>query len=373
MINVALELEPCRGNRSGIGNYTYELARRLTGQEDLQFTGNVYGQWGKAPPMPELPVPIREFRGFPYGVYRRLWHVAPIPYRWMFPQRAALTAFFDYIVPPRIDGAVLTTVHDLTYLRCPETMKRQNLRRISRDIAYSLERSSRIITISRFSRQELVELLGVPEENIEIVPPAPCNPAGAAPMDTVRTRYRIRRPFLLYVGTIEPRKNLTTLLKAFQRLRRESGLAHQLVLAGGLGWGGGEICRLAEAAGLLEDVVVTGYLSTAERNALYQNAEAFAFPSLYEGFGIPPLEAMAHGCPVVCSSAASLPEVVGDAARLVDPVDESGMAEGLWQVLTDQAYRSRLIEEGYKQSNVYSWSASAEKFTDICRAVLAER
>jgi len=373
MMNVALELEPCRGNRSGIGNYAYELARRLRDGADLRFTGNVYGRWGKGRTMPELPFPVQEARMFPYGVYRRVWHAAPIPYHCLFPQRAALTAFFDYIVPPRMDGPVITTVHDLTYLRYPETMKRQNLRRISRDIAYSLERSSRVMTISSFSRGEIVELLGVPEEKIEIVPPAPCLSPAAAETGAVRARYGISRPFLLYVGTIEPRKNLMTLLKAFRLLRRESGLGHQLVLAGGLGWGGEEICRSAEAAGLLEDVVVTGYLSTAERDALYRNADVFVFPSLYEGFGIPPLEAMACGCPVVCSGAASLPEVVGDAARLVRPADESSVAEGIWQVLSDRAYRSDLVEKGYRQSKTYSWSASAQKFTDICRAVLAER
>lgn len=370
-MKVALDLQPCFGNRSGIGNYTYELARNLTNLSNVEFIGNTFGSNEKV--LHELGMPVKTFHGFPYGVYRRMWHTIPISYRHLFPQQAALTVFFDYIVPPRVDGAVMTTVHDLTYLRYPETMKRQNLRRIKRDIAYSLERSSRVITISAFSKREIVELLHVPAEKVEIVPPAPCLSAKREDVAAVLARCKISRPFLLYVGTIEPRKNLVMLLRAFKHLEQEGIRKYQMVLAGGLSWCGREILRLAEREGLLRNVVITGYLSAAERNVLYQNASAFIFPSLYEGFGIPPLEAMAYGCPVVCSYAASLPETVGDAARLVNPNDASDIAEGIWQVLNDSAYRAMLIERGSNQVKKYSWSASAEKFTNICERVLSEQ
>lgn len=369
-MKVALDLQPCCGNRSGIGNYTYELAQHLSGRANIQFVGNVFGSGGGI--LGELSMPGQIFHGIPFGVYRRIWHVAPISYHYLFPQPVALTVFFDYIVPPGVNGAVMTTVHDLTYLRYPETMKRQNLRRIKRDIAYSLEQSRRVITISAFSKCEIVELLHIPEEKIEIVPPAPCISGKTADIATVLDRYKISRPFLLYVGTIEPRKNLTALLRAFQQLRQEGIGEYQLVLAGGFGWSGKEICRAAEREGLLRDVVITGYLPAAERNTLYRNASAFVFPSRYEGFGIPPLEAMAYGCPVVCSYAASLPETVGDAAKLVDPNDANDIAEGIWRVLKDPLYRSTLINRGFEQIKKYSWSASAEKFTNICETVLSE-
>ena len=140
-----------------------------------------------------------------------------------------------------------------------------------------------------------------------------------------------------------------------------------LVLAGGGGWQLEEIYRMAENT---SGVVLTGYLTAAEKNTLYQNATAFVFPSLYEGFGIPPLEAMSLGCPVISSHAASLPEVVGEAARLVDPLDENDIAQGIWDVVSDREYSSGLVVKGYLQAEKYTWTVSAKKFNEICLTVL---
>ncbi|WP_294855012.1 glycosyltransferase family 1 protein [uncultured Oscillibacter sp.] len=375
-MKVALELQPCCGQRSGIGTYTYELARRLQDGNGLEFSGNLFNFRGAndhAAALRELSMPIRENRQLSYGVYRRIWHAAPLPYQALFPDTADLHVFFDYIVPPRIGGKTVTTIHDLTYLRYPQTMQSRNRRRIQRDIRYSLDRSSRIVTITEFSKRELIELLAVPEENISIVSPAPSLSAGCTPWAELTARYPIRGPYLLYVGNLEPRKNLPTLLLAFHRLQQETGLSHQLVLAGNPGWKNDEVHRRIEALGLSERVVFTGYVSGADKNALYQNAALFVFPSLYEGFGIPPLEAMHFGCPVVCARAASLPEVAGDAAAMADPLDSVGLAEAMWRVLSDGAYAAGLVERGYRQAQKYNWDASAEKLTALCKAVLGER
>ena len=142
-----------------------------------------------------------------------------------------------------------------------------------------------------------------------------------------------------------------------------------MVLAGGKGWNSEEIYAKAEKT---VDVLTIGYVSNAEKNALYQNAELFAFPSLYEGFGIPPLEAMSLGCPVVCANAASLPEVVGDAAELIEPMEVDSIAEGMLHVLADEPYRTKLIQRGYVRAKKFNWDDSANKLTQICREVLEE-
>lgn len=312
-------------------------------------------------------MPIRESRVFPYGVYRRIWDWFPIPYQSLFPGKADLSVFFNYIVPPRISGRVITTIHDMTWLRFPETMDRKNYRRLQKGMVQSVARSDHILTLSRFSKEEIMGLMGVPEERISIIPCAPSLSKEVGDFALCAEKFQITKPYILYVGTIEPRKNLLRLLKAYAALQREQGIAHQLVLAGGCGWEADDIYRKAEE---LSGVVLTGYVSAKEKNALYQNAAAFVFPSLYEGFGIPPLEAMAFGCPVVCSNAASLPEVVGKAARLVNPLDEEDIAQGIWDVLCGGVYASRLISEGRRQSEQYTWAASAEKLARICAGVL---
>lgn len=370
-MKVALELQPCCGNRSGIGFYTYELARRLHGETGLEFVGNIFNFAGRndnSTALKGITIPIQESKVFPYGVYRRIWNIIPISYRSMFPA-ADLTVFFNFIVPPRISGKVMTTVHDLTYLRFPETMEAKNYRRLQLGMDYSLKRSNRILTVSEFSKQEICQLLTIPEEKVSVVYNAPALSEEVADMEPLFNRHGITKPYILYVGTLEPRKNLMRLMQAFEKLKRVEGIPHQLVLAGGKGWNSKDILEYAQKN---PDILPIGYVTNAEKNALYQDAALFAFPSLYEGFGIPPLEAMHFGCPVVCANTASLPEVVGDAAELVDPMEVDSIAEGMLRVLTDESHRTELVRKGYIQAKKFNWEDSANKLMQICREVLEE-
>ena len=374
MMNVALELQPCCGNRSGIGMYTYELAKRMKTENGLEFAGNVFNFLGRddnTDALSEIEMPIRTQKSMPYGVYRRIWHMIPFSYNALFPA-ADLNVFFNFIVPPRVKGKVITVIYDMTYLRFPETMNESNLRRIRKDIGYSVARSDKIVTISEFSKNEIHELLEVPKEKIDVVYSAPSIATGVADFQMVQERLKIQKPYLLYVGTIEPRKNLIRLIQAFDWLKREKQIPHQLILAGGGGWKTEEIHQAAEAAQFGREIRFTGYLSSEEKNALYQNADAMVFPSLYEGFGMPPLEAMLFGCPVICSDAASLPEIVGEAAELVDPLDVQAIADGIWHVLSNRDYRRSLIEKGAQQALRFSWDRSAEKMIQIYKETLGE-
>lgn len=368
-MRAALDLQPCLGNRSGIGTYTYELARRLKNTDKLEFSGRVFdfpGRTELSAAMPDVTMPVEAYGRVPFGVYRRLWHALPLRYGAFFG-RADLNIFFDYIVPPRVEGKVLTVLHDMTFLRYPEMMKAGNRRRIERDLPYSVERSDLVITISRFSESEITGLLHVPPEKIRIVSPAP---AGSAPEGGAATRADGGDPYILYVGTIEPRKNLVRLIRAFELLKRERRIPHRLVLAGGRGWNSEEIYEAARRSAFSDDITFAGYVDEAAKRALYGGADAFVFPSLYEGFGMPPLEAMSFGCPVVASDAASLPEVTGGAARLVDPFDERSVADGIWDVLSDRDLAGELTRRGYERIKHYTWDASAARLTEICEDVL---
>lgn len=371
MTRVALELQPCYGARSGIGTYTYELARHLRNADGIAYSGTIFdclGRENSEQALQGIELPVERCKLFPYGVYRRIWHNIPIGYQQLF-STAEIRVFFDFIVPPKVDGKVMTTIHDLSFLRYPETIRRVNRQRIERDIQYSLERSDRIITISEFSKKELMELMGVEADKIALVPPAPANTQADCCSPADLSRFPVRSPYLLYVGTIEPRKNLVFLIKAFEYLKKETGCPHQLVLAGGKGWNNEEIYLKAQESRYQNDIVFTGYISQSEKKALYQHAELFVFPSLYEGFGIPPLEAMGAGCPVVCSNAASLPEVVGDAAKLASPVDVQELAQAMAEVLFNQTQRKNLIERGIRRAKVYTWENSARKLHELCRSL----
>lgn len=374
-MKVALELQPVCGKRSGIGTYTYELAKRLKNEDWLEFQGNLFNflkRNNNDDALSGITMPINENSLLPYGVYRRVWHALPIPYKYMFPQHADLSVFFNYIVPPRINGHVITTIHDMTYLRFPETMERKNLQRIEKDIQYSVERSDRIITVSEFSKREIIELLDVPEKKIAVIPNAPTFSKGKVDFAALSEKFHIASPYLLYVGTIEPRKNLVRLIRAFDCLKRKYGIPHQLVLAGGKGWVYEEIYETAASVAASRDIRFIGYVSQSEKNTLYQNASAFVFPSLYEGFGIPPLEAMQFRCPVVCADAASLPEVVGDAAQMVDPLDEESIADGIWRVISDEEYAESLIQKGEIRKELFNWDDSARRLAELCKSVLGE-
>lgn len=374
-MKVALELQPCYWDRTGVGTYTYELAKRMKDKENVEFCGNIFNFCGKRNNeelLAGITMPVRENKLLHYGIYRRVWRYLPIPHECMFPGKVDLSVFFNFIVPPNICGKVITTVHDLTYLRYPETMKKSNYKHLTRGMDYSVKRSNKIVTVSNFSKQEIQKYLGVPEDKISVVYNAPSLANRSSEFEEICKKYRIRSPYILFVGTIEPRKNVARLLQAFELLKGEYRIPHQLVLAGGKGWQDEQIFQVLQDIHFSNDVIFTGYVSAEEKNSLYQNASVFVFPSVYEGFGIPPLEAMTWGCPVVCADAASLPEVVGEAAELVDPLDEVSIANGILRVLSDSEYAETLVRKGTLRAKEFSWEQSAERLFSVCKEVLEE-
>jgi glycosyltransferase involved in cell wall biosynthesis len=294
--------------------------------------------------------------------------------RWRADQLDLLHVPFYYL-PPGAPRRSVVTIYDCRFLRYPETYPRARAAFLRAAVPWSLRRASHIITISEFTKRELVELLGLPPERISVTLLAQresfqpiTDPSAQA---VVRKRYRLPPRFILSTSTLEPRKNLVRLVEAFAMLRRE-GCPQELVLSGARYFGTNPLEDAIRRLGLGGVVHFPGYIPDADMPGLYSMADAFAYPSLYEGFGIPPLEAMACGTPVVAAGTTSIPEVIGSAACAVDPLSSESIAAGLRRILESVAYASALREAGFARVGMFSWEATARQTVAVYKRVLEE-
>ena len=309
----------------------------------------------------------------PY-LYRAVSTFVPIPYAWFFG-RNDLTHFFNYIIPPHVGGKTVVTVHDMVYRAFPETVRGRTKTMLDMGLVPSMRRADAIVTDSEFSRSEIVKYYPQFAGKIRVVP---CgvdlqrfHPVeDAAAIAQVRETYGIGERYFLYLGTLEPRKNLERLIEAYAAYAKSMDDPAQLVLAGGKGWLYDGIFARVQALGLEDRVIFTQYIASEDMCALMSGALAFTFPSLYEGFGMPPLEAMACGTPVLVSDAASLPEVTGDSAVIVRAEDTDSITQGLVRLDTDADLRRRLSQEGLARAKTFTWERSAGMLYDIYREVL---
>ncbi len=221
----------------------------------------------------------------------------------------------------------------------------------------------------------MTRLWGLSPDEIHVVPEAPApefRPLGdTGLLEEARRRYGLSQRFILYVGTIEPRKNLTRLLRAFAGMRRKRLFTHQLVLAGSLGWGFKEVIESVDDLGLNDSVRLLGYVPFADLPALYNLSEFFVFPSIYEGFGLPVVEAMASGTPVISSRESSLNEVGGGAVEFIDPLEVESIEQALVRLATDEELRRNLASEGPARAGRFSWQKAAQATLGVYRSVLA--
>ncbi len=274
-------------------------------------------------------------------------------------------------------GPSVANIYDLTVYRYPETMEARNKWPLKMLLPLAVSRADRIVTLSEFTKREIGERWPDAMSKIEVIPGAPYLSSGAQPCgasgeeaDKTLERYGIRRPYLLYVGTMEPRKNVVQLLKAFELVDAMGVKDTQLVLVGHEGWGLREVRRAWESSPVGSSIRYLGYVPDEDLGLLYRCADLFVYLSLYEGFGLPPVEAMAAGTCVVASDRASLPESLGEAAVLVDPTDVEAVAGSIFQCLRDEDMRMERVEKGLQQSESYSWHKSAEKtlalYKELC-------
>ena len=276
-----------------------------------------------------------------------------------------------YTLPIRLSVPGVVTFHDPTFFTNPELHERAKVTYFTRMARMGVSRAARVITVSEYARGAAIEQGGARPDRVNVVPLGVDHdryaPNGdAAVDDRLRGRLRVERPFLLWVGTIEPRKDLPTLVSAFSSLVHE-GAPQSLVLAGQRGWGSSELERAIEDTGMGKRIRLLGYVSEAEKIALYRGADALVYPSIAEGFGLPVLEAMACGCPVITTTGSAPEEIGGDAVELVPPRDPGELRATLERVLGDPDRRGWLRGAGLDRAKQYSWERTAVQTLDVYR------
>jgi glycosyltransferase involved in cell wall biosynthesis len=278
----------------------------------------------------------------------------------------------DFIPPFKRSYKSVITVHDLAFLLYPQFMTKEAARYYGQ-IDHAVRSTDHIIAVSKATKQDIINFLGVPSEKITVIYEGR-NPA-YHPIDKAEARAICRQnwdldgDFVFFISTIEPRKNIPTLLKAYRCLRDAYKRKEKLVLAGSKGWLFEEVDQTIKELGLENDVILIGRVQDADVNYLYNAASMLVFPSFYEGFGLPPLEAMACGTPVIVSKIKVMPEIVGDAALLVDPHDVEDLTVAMNRLLTDESLRQDLIAKGYKRADKFSWEKAARETLDVYHQV----
>ncbi|MBI2984794.1 MAG: glycosyltransferase family 4 protein [Candidatus Kerfeldbacteria bacterium] len=370
-------LSPAVGGRAEVGHYTYHLVKALLEQDDINQYVLFFDYRMAAEGTQEFQRPNVKIRFFPFSSYGRF---LPIAYSQMLVSAVLLRARLDLfhapanIIPLGYRRPSVVTVHNLVSYKYPEWFPTQVFStRVL--VPRSLRRAKRVIAVSESTKRDIREQFDVPVEKIVVIPEAadvailPLEDAD----DDVRKVYHLPERFVLFVGTIEPRRNIRTLLEAWRDLwHHQTELGDvKLVLAGSLGRRGKRQLRAIRELRLEGAVRFLGSVTRNHKVKLIEEAMAFVYPSLYEGFGLPILEAMSLGTPVISSTSSSLPEVAADAALLFEPTDVQGLARAMHRLLTNPKFAAELAQRGRRRARHFSWMATAKQTLRVYEDIIA--
>ncbi|MBI4581052.1 MAG: glycosyltransferase family 4 protein [Planctomycetes bacterium] len=313
---------------------------------------------------------------------RSIWLRHPVGFPLALRRDPVDLLHVQYFVPPFCRCPVVITVHDISFAARPEFFTLRDRLLLSALVPPSLRRADRIITDARHTKNEFVRIYGLDPARIEVIPLAADPRYRVMDADAcrgfVRQRHGLDAPglsaskasFILYVGTLQPRKNPHTLIDAYAMFRRRSGLPHKLLIVGKLKYKYGPVFDAIARSGVEQDIIFTGFVPDDDLPRYYNAADLFVFPSQYEGFGLPVVEAMACGTPVITTNVSSLPEVAGDAAILVDPLDAEAFCEAMTRVLTEPQIARELRDAGLAQAASFSWDRTARETLAVYNKVL---
>ncbi len=277
-----------------------------------------------------------------------------------------------FTLPAQLKARSVITIFDMTFFLMPQVHEKSKVAYFRSMIPAAVKKADAVIAISSQTKCDIIKYLGTPEEKIRVVPIGIGDEfrviADKERIESVKAAYSLPDEYILFVGTLEPRKNIGGLIRAYARLRKR-GCRHTLVIAGKRGWQCGGIYKLVESLLLSGDVVFTDYISQEDLPVLYNGAAAFVYPSLYEGFGIPVLEAMKCGVPVVTSGISSMPEVTGDAAVLIDPYDDVSLMNGIERVVRDRSLAASLRMQGLRRASSFTREKMARETVAVYNSV----
>lgn len=361
------------GYRSaGIARYIYHLLRQVPAAAP-DFELDVYTTESRAPALLHN-VNIYSSRVPAHKPLARIFWEQTV-FAWqLFQTKYALLHSFAYVSPLLNHTRSIVTLYDLSFYLYPEYFRPFHRLYLQIGTRISARRAERILTISESTKRDIVHLLGVPENKIDVAMPG-VNPEffqtiSPDALQAFRRAQNLPEKFVLYLGTREPRKNIPALLRAFALLKRRKKFPHRLVLAGGRGWMDDAIARVARETDMQDEILLPGFVPHAELPFWYHAADVFVYPSQYEGFGMPALEALASGTPVITSNVSSLPEAVGNAALLVNPASPQEIADALARILTDDALRQELKTRGVEHARQFTWARAAHVTAQCYRAAL---
>lgn len=369
-LKLVLSVEALAPQLTGIGRYTWELAQRLPAHAELQdvrfYRG---GRWIDAPADLLQPAPAR--------TRKPVFNIKPPRWLrdWQTSARCRERVFHgpNFFLPACAEAGV-ATVHDLSVFKYPETHPIERIRHFEREFKQSMARASHLLTDSEATRREVIDFLSWPAEKITAVPlgVAPqFAPASAAALASCLARHGLAfKRYALCVSTLEPRKKIANLLQAYECLPAHLREQYPLVLVGGAGWLSDALHATIERLAAQGWLRYLGFVPEADLPALYAGAQTFVYPSIYEGFGLPVLEAMASGVPVVASIFTSLPEVTQGAALLVDPDDIDALALAIQTSLSDETWRATACEAGLATARNFTWSRCVDQTIDVYRQAL---
>jgi glycosyltransferase involved in cell wall biosynthesis len=379
MARIAIDYTPAYDQGGGIGRLVRDLITALA-IEDTTTPYHLFVAGAKRPQLPPPPGPNFTWHPIPLSAewMARVWQRArvPLPVTWLTGD-VDLYHATDFVLPPVSRGIkTILTVHDLSFVRVPETAA-PNLRAyLNRVVPRSIKNANHVIADSQATKDDVCALYGTSPNKVTVllsgVDPRFARVEDRTILKGVREHYGIgEAPYIFCIGTVQPRKNYSRVIQALAQLRSE-GHNLQLVIAGGKGWLEDEMYKTLSATQMQDHVKLIGFARDEDLPALYSGAVLTAFPSLYEGFGLPILESMACGTPVVTANVSSLPEVAGTAALMVDPYDVRALTDAIRRLISDDVVGISLVEDGYAQVKRFTWARAARQLRAIYERVLAD-
>jgi O-antigen biosynthesis alpha-1,3-mannosyltransferase len=377
-LRVAIDIQNLLLPKTGVGHYVYELAKSLSAlNADADFLFFYFNR-NRSLNLPFLSQRAKEHRiaSRRIRLYGQIWKYLQFPAIDRFLPEVDVYHFPNFFIRPFRRGKCVLTIHDLSFIRYPQYTEPKNLAFLTRQVKHAVKRADKIIADSNFTRNEIIDIYSIEPSKVVTVYPGIRHEFGqpvlVSEIESIRKKYNLFDPFILFVGTIEPRKNLLGLVEGF-RIMRESSLEYKnvrLVVCGMPGWLCETTIKRMEKPDVAKNITRIGYVPDEDLPALYSAAEALALPSWYEGFGFPCVEAIANGVPVLCSKDSSMSEICGETAILVEPGRPENIAAGLIRIFTDSQLKESFARNGRELVKKFTWEHTAKQTYDVYRSVL---